>query len=127
MRYAIVSDGIVKNVFNWDGENDAYDPGVAIPLGDEPCAAGWLYYDGDFIDPSAHPPKEESELYEDELNEINQIYQSETNNLSSEYVRTSLFDGVNEEAKKAAIYARLKSLMAKYASDINDLDIKYGG
>lgn len=127
MRYAMLLNGVVENVFIWGGEGDEYESFTVIPLGDHPCAKGWLYSNGIFTDPNARQPPTNAELYEIELQAINDAYQTDTNSLALEYGRAGLFDGKNEAAKKAIIYAKLQARNAQYSADLDALDVKYGG
>ncbi|PLC66092.1 hypothetical protein B9P82_00160 [Citrobacter sp. L55] len=69
----------------------------------------------------------DSELYDAELAEINNQYETDKATLASAYLNAGLFDVVTEEQKKADIYARLTTLNNKYDADIAALDEKYGG
>ncbi|HCU0796819.1 MULTISPECIES: hypothetical protein [Citrobacter] len=73
------------------------------------------------------PQPSDSELYDAELAEINNQYETDKAALASAYLNAGLFDGVTEEQKKADIYARLTTLNNKYDADIAALDEKYGG
>jgi hypothetical protein len=54
--YALIRNGVVYNIIVWDGVSP-YDHGAqeAIQLDDSVIHVGFLYQDGQFIDPN--PPK----------------------------------------------------------------------
>lgn len=60
MRYAIVIDGKVDNVVEWDGITQYEpEPGELVKLHDQArVAAGWTYADGKFTEPESTQPEE---------------------------------------------------------------------
>lgn len=50
-RYALIKNNVVINVVKWDGEDVIFPEFIAIPLGDVPCGPGWMYQEGEFIEP----------------------------------------------------------------------------
>lgn len=122
-KYAMISDGVVINVVEWD-EDGTWDPVAAgaIPCPDN-VSVGWLYDGEVFTDPNA---LSQAELYDQALNDINSKYVSEKSILSSAYINACLFNGDSEEQKKAEVLQRLAALNQKYESDLNSLDQSYG-
>lgn len=58
MRYALIKDGIVENVCEWDGNTATWSPpaGVTAVLASDACGPGWTY-DGSSFSPPAAPAK----------------------------------------------------------------------
>lgn len=54
-RWAVISDGIVKNIVAWDGESNWSPPNesdLVIEIYDLPVAIGWTYNGSEFINPN---------------------------------------------------------------------------
>lgn len=53
MKYAIINDGVVANVIEWDGKSAWTSPdGTTLaPLGESPAGPGWTYDGNDFSAP----------------------------------------------------------------------------
>jgi hypothetical protein len=59
MRYAIVKDGIIQTLIEWDGVT-AWEPpegATVYPFPDGPAESGWIWNDGAPADPNAPKPK----------------------------------------------------------------------
>ncbi|EEJ0027416.1 hypothetical protein Y657_002372 [Salmonella enterica subsp. enterica] len=67
------------------------------------------------------------ELYESELKSINDVYEADKAVLRDAYINALLFDGPTEQTKRTAIYNQLLARNQEYASNIEDLEQKYGG
>lgn len=60
-KYAVILDGIVINIADWDGEQEwSPNEGVAVPAPDN-VEIGWAYVDGEFIAPPV-PEQTHAEL-----------------------------------------------------------------
>lgn len=59
-KFAVIKDQVVKNIIIWD-TSDAYDPiDLVVELSDEiHVDIGFLYRDGQFIDPNASTTQEQ--------------------------------------------------------------------
>lgn len=130
-NYAIVNSlGVVTNIIVLDLEaNPGWDPGegnTLVNVTEIQCAIGWNYKDGLFINPNQIPEPSKDNLYDAELNDINQNYDVEKKKLALAFLNALLFDGQNEDDNKISIQATLVELNAKYDNDISLLDEKYG-
>lgn len=127
--YAIVNtSGLVVNVVLWDGVSPWFPPDglTAIRAGDSGAGVGWNYADGVFSNPDATPPATAQELYNFDLAAMAAVYNSDIMSLSDQYAKAALIDGVNEDTKKAAIYAEYQARKVAYQSDLAALKVKYG-
>ncbi|ECI2457635.1 hypothetical protein AH259_11305 [Salmonella enterica subsp. enterica] len=85
------------------------------------------------VDSASHPvwvdipSPEPDELYESELKSINDAYEADKIILRDAYLNALLFDGPTEQTKRTAIYNQLLARNQVYASDIENLEQKYGG
>lgn len=66
MRYAVVKEGVVENVIEWDGEEMLPGLGGADFIRSDTAGIGYLYVNGAFEDPDPAPvselvPPEETE------------------------------------------------------------------
>ena len=127
MQYALVKDGVVENVVEWDGLGNPFPDYEVVAVSAGGVSVGWLWQDGEFINPNAPSEPTDAELYDAELAVINAEYEKDKQDLVYEYSTAGLFDGANEAAKKAAVYSKLQARNQKYASDVEALDEKYGG
>lgn len=126
-KYALIdSDGIVKNIVLWDGNGDIFPGYQTVELTDGVlCSIGWLYSDGEFKNTDTTGPSSQ-ELYQHELSSMASVYNSDIMKLSDQYAKAALIDGVNEDTKKAAIYAEYQARKVRYQADLADLKVKYG-
>ncbi len=127
--YAVIDEnGIVVNAIEWDGESEWTPPDgtIAVKFGDSGAGVGWKYVDGVFSNPDAIPPATSQELYNFDLAAMAAVYNSDIMKLSDQYAKAALIDGVNEDTKKAAIYAEYQARKATYQADLADLKVKYG-
>ena len=51
MRYALIQNGIVANIVEWDGEGDLFDDYETVNVNDMRCGVGWVYQNGKCIAP----------------------------------------------------------------------------
>lgn len=51
MRYALIQNGIVVNIVEWDGEGDLFDGHETVNVDDMRCGVGWEYQNGKCIAP----------------------------------------------------------------------------
>ena len=51
MRYALIQNGIVVNIVEWDGEGDLFDGYETVNVDDMRCGIGWEYQGGKCIAP----------------------------------------------------------------------------
>lgn len=54
-RWAVISDGIVRNIIAWDGVSEWSPPNIediVIEIEDKPVSIGWIYNGSEFIDPN---------------------------------------------------------------------------
>lgn len=51
MRYALIQNGIVVNIVEWDGEGDLFDRYETVNVDDMRCGVGWKYQSGECIAP----------------------------------------------------------------------------
>lgn len=60
-RWAMVENGIVINIVNWDGDLSKWMPpaGIQMVLASDEAGIGWTYQDGQFEKPIDPPPTEE--------------------------------------------------------------------
>lgn len=59
MNYAVVQDGVVINVIDWDGTAPYAPPeGCDLYEWEGPVNIGWLWVDGAPVDPNPPPPPE---------------------------------------------------------------------
>lgn len=124
--YAIVSEGVVVNIVSWDGVGDIFSSFIAVEIEDGViCDVGWTYSDGKFSDPNYSEP-ESSVLYQNDLVSLASEYGEDVKELSDQYAKAALIDGVNEDTKKAAIYAEYQARKVTYKSDLAALKVKYG-
>ena len=56
MRYAIVEDGVVINVVNWDGSRGWTPPVGSQALRHDTASVGWTYHDNEFFAPDDDVP-----------------------------------------------------------------------
>jgi len=57
MKYAIVIDGKVDNIVEWDGKTDYKPEGELVKLKDDQVVSiGWAYKDKKFVDPAPKKP-----------------------------------------------------------------------
>ena len=129
MNFALIENGSVTNTVICDSESDAsklFSDYTVINIDGIPVGIGWLYEDGEFKNPNAPQPPDDAELYEIDLNEINQKYESGKSILASAYLNAGLFDGEVEQQKKNEIYQRLVTLNSNYDQQLEELDNKYG-
>lgn len=57
MTYAMVKDGVIVNVIDWDGVTPYTPPeGCVLYPWDGPMNIGWLWEDGHPVDPNPPPP-----------------------------------------------------------------------
>lgn len=58
MRYAIVREGIVENVVEWDGDTEKWSPPgeTTVHAAGAAVSRGWTYADGAFVPPPAPVP-----------------------------------------------------------------------
>jgi hypothetical protein len=57
MNYAMVQDGVVVNIIDWDGVAPYTPPeGCKLHEWEGPVSIGWLWVDGRPIDPTPPPP-----------------------------------------------------------------------
>jgi hypothetical protein len=59
MRYAIIHNGLVENVIDYDDPPSNPPPGFPsgyIALQSDTAGPGWLYQDGEFVNPNPPPP-----------------------------------------------------------------------
>jgi hypothetical protein len=50
-KYALIENGTVINIILWDGDLEAYDPGMEAVLDDGTATVGSTYSDGIFVPP----------------------------------------------------------------------------
>lgn len=127
MQYALVKDGVVENVVEWDGSGNPFPDYEVVAVSAGGVSVGWPWQDGVFVNPNAPSEPTNAELYDAELAVINAEYEKDKQGLVYEYSTIYLFGGANEAAKKAAVYSKLQARNQKYASDVEALDEKYGG
>ena len=125
-KYALIKDGIVENIVEWDGAGDLFPAFLTEEITDIPCGIGWQYKDGIFNNPNETPEPSNATLYDSELNDINQAYDVEKKKLATAFVNVLLFNGEDEDKNKKAIQANFVELNSKYYNDISLLDEKYG-
>ncbi len=58
MRYAVVKEGVVENVIEWDGEEMLPGLGGADFIRSDTAGIGYLYVNGAFEDPDPAPVSE---------------------------------------------------------------------
>ena len=59
MAYAVVQDGVVVNVIEWDGVTPYTPPeGCELHWCEQTPGIGWLWVDGAAVDPNPPPPPE---------------------------------------------------------------------
>lgn len=129
-KYALIKNGVVENVFICDDDTTAqalFADDLVVNVDTVAAGIGWTYENDVFTNQNAPQPPTLSELYDFDLDAINNEYNANKLNLANEYLNAGLFDGSSEPTKKAEIYSRLQTLNQKYASDLNALDEKYGG
>jgi hypothetical protein len=51
MRYALIENGIVKNIIIWNGVSEYARSNELIQITDQICDIGYSYVDGNFIAP----------------------------------------------------------------------------
>lgn len=51
MQYALVKDGVVENVVEWDGEGNLFEGYVTVNIESVDCGIGWSYKSGVFSPP----------------------------------------------------------------------------
>lgn len=62
-RYALVEDGVVKNLVSWDGEGDLFDGYTVVELTqDVEVSIGWTYADSTFTAPPAPVLSQEEQV-----------------------------------------------------------------
>lgn len=73
-RYALIRDGIVDNVCEWDGDTATWTPpeGVEAVLASDPCGPGWTY-DGATFSPPPPPPAKTQFTYHEFLTELHTL------------------------------------------------------
>lgn len=125
--YAILNNGVVENTVEWDGEGDLFAGLDIIEINEGvQCGIGWVYENGNFRNPGANPEPTNQEMYNSELKSMATVYNSDIMTLSDQYAKAALIDGVNEDTKKAAIYAEYQARKVRYQADLADLKVKYG-
>ncbi|HFK5702772.1 TPA: hypothetical protein ACG0A7_002511 [Enterobacter roggenkampii] len=122
-KYAMVTDGSVVNVVEWDGTGTWNPNEAGAILCPVEVAVGWLYNGTSFTDPNV---KTDAELYEKEMDGINIRYESEKSILATAFLNAGLFDGTAEQQKKADIQLKLQTLNDWYVQSIEELDNRYG-
>jgi hypothetical protein len=60
VRYALIRDGVVTNLIEWDGASQWAPPAgeIAQPFANGAVNPGWLWNDGNPVDPNPHPDPE---------------------------------------------------------------------
>ena len=125
-KYALITDGKVVNTVMWDGSGDIFSAFTVVEIADGvPCDIGWYYADGVFTDPD-YVAVSNQELYQNDLVSLATVYNSDIMNLSDQYAKAALIDGVNEDTKKSAIYAEYQARKVTYQADLAALKVKYG-
>lgn len=123
--YARIENAKVEEVFETDGDITQMfsDALVWVDVTNEIPAPeyGWLYVDGTFTNPYT-----DSMRYQDEIKILAAAYNDDIINLSDQYAKAALIDGVNENTKKAAIYAEYQARKVTYQADLAALKMKYG-
>lgn len=51
MRYALIRNGFVENVVEWDGAGDLFSDYECVNVDDVICGPGWTYSGGEFVAP----------------------------------------------------------------------------
>lgn len=51
MRYALIQNGIVVNIVEWDGKGDLFDSYETVNVDNIRCGVGWEYQDDKYIAP----------------------------------------------------------------------------
>lgn len=46
MIYALVENGLVVNIVEWDGNGDIFSEYITVPIDDMTCGIGWSYSNG---------------------------------------------------------------------------------
>lgn len=58
MNYAMVQNGVIVNVIDWDGVTPYTTPeGCELHQWDAPMSIGWAWVDGAPVDPNPPPPE----------------------------------------------------------------------
>ncbi len=59
-RWAMVQNGIVINIVNWDGDVNKWSPpeNTQMVIASEDTGIGWSYQDGEFVRPVEPSPPE---------------------------------------------------------------------
>lgn len=132
--WALIKNGVVVNTVlfgpEWDADsitewgNGSFD--AAVNIDGLNCSVGWTYNGSVFTDPNAAPAATNQELYQAELKSLASVYSSDITNLSDQYAKAALIDGVNEDTKKAAIYAEYQARKVTYQNALSALKVKYG-
>lgn len=51
MKYALIRNGVVENVVEWNGEGNLFSGYTCVNVDGVSCGPGWLYSDGAFTAP----------------------------------------------------------------------------
>ncbi|WP_419057136.1 hypothetical protein [Kluyvera georgiana] len=51
MRYALIKNGIVVNIVEWDGKGDLFDSYETVNVDNIRCGVGWKYQGDEYIAP----------------------------------------------------------------------------
>lgn len=55
MIYALVKDGVVVNIVEWDGNGDIFSEYITVNIDDMKCGIGWEYNGEKCIPPDDFP------------------------------------------------------------------------
>lgn len=116
MRAVYLQNDLVINCAKWSD-------GATLPSGwveSEESQKGWSYTDGVF---SAPPVP--TLTFDEELEDLDNFYESEALKLSNEYMIAMARDGANETAKVTAVREKITALDLTYEQDVLVLISKY--
>ena len=61
MRYALIKNGVVENVVEWDGDDDLFSDYEYLNVENVVCGPGWRYSDGEFTAPPEFITEQEAQ------------------------------------------------------------------
>lgn len=125
--YALIdkTNSTVVDIVLWDGEGDLFSEYNTVLLDGKIANQGWIYQNGNFINPNPTPQPTNTELRKAEITALTTSYTADIQTLNIAWLAAAVNDGVNETNKKDAVISQINSRKAKYNQDVADVIAKY--